>query len=72
MDGRLSTIEALRGAILSPCNEVCRIDASTRLCVGCGRSIEEIGSWASFSPVERRRIMSELAGRKPWSTGEAR
>jgi predicted Fe-S protein YdhL (DUF1289 family) len=30
------------------------------LCDGCGRTIDEIASWSSFSPEDRRRIMAEL------------
>jgi predicted Fe-S protein YdhL (DUF1289 family) len=48
----------------TPCTQVCIIDAATRLCRGCGRTIEEIGAWASMTDAERRAIMQELARRK--------
>jgi predicted Fe-S protein YdhL (DUF1289 family) len=44
----------------SPCIKICVIDPKTRLCDGCGRTIDEIASWSSFSPEDRRRIMAEL------------
>jgi uncharacterized protein len=50
--------------IESPCVNVCVIDPRTRLCEGCGRSIDEIGSWRSYTPEERRRIMAVLPTRR--------
>ncbi len=49
--------------IESPCINVCTLDARSGLCLGCGRTIEEITLWASMSGTERARIMGELAGR---------
>jgi predicted Fe-S protein YdhL (DUF1289 family) len=48
---------------LTPCIKVCVIDDRTRLCEGCGRTIEEIGRWARLSEDERRIIMAELPKR---------
>ncbi len=47
----------------TPCLNVCVINAETRLCEGCHRSIDEISSWAGLTSSERRRIMAELPGR---------
>jgi predicted Fe-S protein YdhL (DUF1289 family) len=49
--------------IQSPCNKVCAVDPTAGLCVGCGRTLAEIGSWIAFSADERTRIMTELPGR---------
>ena len=51
-------------AIESPCIRVCAIDATTGWCLGCGRSMAEIGSWSSLTPERRRAIMNELDARK--------
>ncbi len=48
----------------SPCVKVCVIDPRTRRCEGCARTIEEITSWSSLSPAERRRIMADLPARR--------
>ena len=48
----------------TPCIKVCVIEADTRLCAGCGRSIEEIAGWAAMTEVERQRIMRELPERR--------
>lgn len=50
-------------AIESPCNKVCAVDPTAALCVGCGRTLAEIGGWIAFSADERARIMAELPGR---------
>jgi uncharacterized protein len=49
--------------ISSPCIKVCVIDPASRLCRGCGRTIDEIGRWTSLSEDERQRIMAELPQR---------
>jgi predicted Fe-S protein YdhL (DUF1289 family) len=49
--------------MITPCIKLCAIDPVTRLCAGCGRTLMEIGQWASYSEEERRRIMGALAGR---------
>jgi len=47
----------------SPCIHVCTVDPASRLCVGCGRTLDEIGRWAMMSPAERRTIMDGLPAR---------
>ena len=55
-----------REEIESPCNRVCVIHPATRLCTGCGRSIDEITAWSKMTPEDRRRVMAELPTRE-WS-----
>jgi uncharacterized protein len=50
-------------AIESPCILVCMLDVATGLCLGCGRTGEEIAGWTAYTPEARRRIMIELPGR---------
>lgn len=54
-----------RDEIESPCTKVCQVHPETRLCLGCARSIEEIGGWSSMTPEARRAIMDELPHRQP-------
>lgn len=49
--------------IESPCVNVCTLDARTRLCLGCGRTLDEVAGWSSMTAAERRRIMDELPQR---------
>jgi predicted Fe-S protein YdhL (DUF1289 family) len=43
---------------------VCVIDAASGLCIGCGRTLAEIGGWISMTADERRRVMDELPARR--------
>jgi uncharacterized protein len=47
----------------TPCVNVCLLDSELGLCVGCGRTIDEIANWASMSDVERAAIMAALPAR---------
>ena len=47
----------------SPCIGLCTLDEAGGLCLGCGRTVDEIGRWSSLSEPERRRIMTTLAAR---------
>ncbi|MEP2100909.1 MAG: DUF1289 domain-containing protein [Parasphingorhabdus sp.] len=47
----------------SPCTNICVIDRPTGLCVGCGRSLSEIGEWASAIPERKQQILSALPER---------
>ncbi|MBS7552995.1 DUF1289 domain-containing protein [Ancylobacter dichloromethanicus] len=51
-------------AISTPCISVCALDAAGRTCLGCGRTVEEIGAWATLSETERRAIMARLTVRR--------
>ena len=50
--------------IESPCIRVCTLDATGDLCLGCFRTLEEIGGWTSFSDAERFDVLERLPGRK--------
>jgi len=49
--------------IPSPCIQVCIVEPMTGLCIGCGRSLQEIGGWRSMSPQRRSEIMRSLKAR---------
>ncbi|HEX4871689.1 MAG TPA: DUF1289 domain-containing protein [Nevskiaceae bacterium] len=46
----------------SPCIGVCQLDAA-RVCLGCGRAIDEIAAWPLASPEQRENIRREAARR---------
>jgi predicted Fe-S protein YdhL (DUF1289 family) len=50
--------------IESPCNRLCTLDPVSGLCLGCGRSLDEIMRWTQMSDGERTRIMAELDRRR--------
>ncbi|NSZ63174.1 DUF1289 domain-containing protein [Agrobacterium tumefaciens] len=47
----------------TPCIHICSLDATNSLCIGCGRTLDEIGGWATYSDEKRRMIMQALAER---------
>ena len=57
--------------ITSPCVKICVIDGPSALCIGCGRSLPEIGRWLSYSDAERHAIMGALPARLAAVTARA-
>ena len=53
--------------IESPCTKLCTLDTRTGLCLGCGRTIEEIARWSAMSEAERARVLAELPDRRQQS-----
>ena len=51
------------GFVPSPCISVCRMDASSGLCEGCLRTLDEIAAWGSASDADRRGVWQELVKR---------
>ena len=47
----------------TPCVRICVVDPLTALCIGCGRSTEEIADWLDMSEPERTAIMAGLGER---------
>jgi uncharacterized protein len=60
-DAKVPCIET--PCIETPCNRVCVVDPVLRLCIGCGRSLDEIARWTEFTGAERLRIMAQLPAR---------
>ena len=51
------------GFVPSPCISVCRMDASSGLCEGCLRTLDEVASWAMASDEEKRAVWKLLVER---------
>ncbi|MBN9063273.1 MAG: hypothetical protein BGP06_10195 [Rhizobiales bacterium 65-9] len=50
-------------SIATPCLKICVLDPATRVCEGCGRTLEEIARWRSLTPAEREAVMADLPRR---------
>jgi len=50
--------------IATPCIKVCIVDGESGLCMGCYRSLPEVGRWQKLSDDERATIMAELPSRR--------
>ena len=51
-------------SVESPCVRVCTLDPGGRVCLGCFRTLEEIGTWAQLSDPERLRVLERLPARR--------
>jgi len=60
MADRETIIEA---GVASPCTRVCAVHPRFELCVGCGRSLDEIAGWMAFRADERALVMAALPAR---------
>ncbi len=47
----------------SPCIKVCSLDEVRRICVGCGRTLDEIASWSHMNEVQRLAVTARLPAR---------
>jgi predicted Fe-S protein YdhL (DUF1289 family) len=51
-------------ALASPCISVCVVDpCGSGVCVGCGRTLDEIAAWIDLSNGERRAVLERLPQR---------
>ncbi len=40
--------------VTSPCVSVCVVDKALGICIGCLRTLQEIGSWRAMTPEQKR------------------
>ena len=59
----------IESPVESPCVKTCTLDARGGLCLGCGRTVDEIANWTGMSASERARIMAELPDRMATRAG---
>lgn len=59
-----STVPQTPRSIATPCVKVCVVDGASSLCLGCYRTLSEIGGWSALTDAERAAIMEELPSRK--------
>ncbi len=50
--------------VASPCTKVCTMDASSGLCIGCLRTLDEIARWSEMTNEERRRVIELVEARR--------
>ena len=49
--------------VASPCVSVCTMDRTSGLCIGCLRTIQEIGAWRTMTMAEKRATVAACAER---------
>jgi predicted Fe-S protein YdhL (DUF1289 family) len=48
--------------MITPCIKLCQV--VNNRCRGCGRTLQEISSWTTYTDQERQRIMEKLKNEK--------
>jgi predicted Fe-S protein YdhL (DUF1289 family) len=43
----------------SPCINICKLDIS-RICIGCGRTIDEIAAWTAMNDREKIAVLNRV------------
>ncbi len=51
-------------AVKTPCVQVCIVDGPSGLCLGCYRTLQEIGGWSALTDDRRAEITAELPSRR--------
>jgi len=54
----------MNAPVWSPCIKVCLVDPEGRICVGCYRTLEELGRWTKMSDSEREALKPTLEARR--------
>ena len=44
----------------SPCQQICKMSKDGKICIGCGRTIQQISNWNYFSKDEKSKINQEI------------
>ena len=52
----------------STCNDICTTDPESGLCVGCGRTQEEISNWLFFDDKQKKMVLMNLKRRNKISS----
>ncbi|AYJ87176.1 DUF1289 domain-containing protein [Sphingomonas paeninsulae] len=58
--------------VASPCTQICTIDARENVCVGCGRTLDEIGAWSGATAGDRRAILMRISAARFRASGARR
>ncbi|ASP31320.1 DUF1289 domain-containing protein [Qipengyuania flava] len=47
----------------SPCRSICKLSADDEVCMGCGRTLDEIARWSGMACDEKRSVNRAAARR---------
>ena len=50
--------------VRSPCVSICVLDpVGSGVCVGCGRTLDEVAAWSQMSNAQRKDVVARCPGR---------
>ena len=47
----------------SPCKDICTQDTESGLCIGCGRTQEEITNWLIYTEEQKKQVLIAIENR---------
>ena len=50
--------------VASPCISVCVMDAASGFCLGCWRTLDEIGAWSVLDADSKRAVLAAILERR--------
>lgn len=50
--------------VKSPCVKICELNYQSEICIGCFRTLDEIGQWTVYSDREKLSVLKECETRK--------
>lgn len=50
--------------LTSPCVGVCQINAKTKFCLGCFRTLREVAHWSRYDDDQKREVLLALRERQ--------
>ena len=53
----------MSASISTPCVNVCVLDPLSEICIGCGRTADEIAAWTAMSEADRSALIAGLGQR---------
>ncbi|HLY00708.1 MAG TPA: DUF1289 domain-containing protein [Roseiarcus sp.] len=53
----------MSATISTPCVNVCVLDPLSEICIGCGRTADEIAAWTAMSEADRSALIAGLGQR---------
>lgn len=59
----------MHAPVASPCVGICMVEAHTRWCAGCFRTLAEIAAWSGLDEGARRGILERVAARRAQALG---
>ena len=62
--GKIRSMNKPPRPITTPCIKVCIVDGASGHCLGCFRTLSEIGGWGRLEEDARTAIMADLPSRK--------
>ena len=64
------TLQPAPPRVASPCIKVCVLD-TRNVCVGCGRTIDEITQWSRMTEEQQRQVCDSARQRREQAASQA-